>query len=59
MSPDIPTPREAVAREASNGGDHAELWRGAYYGFMAALAKNRGYQAIEALQTVVTGPETR
>ena len=52
--PRIPSPREAVIREATLGGERTEYWRGAYYGFMAALAKDRGDQAIAALQAVVT-----
>ena len=56
MSPDIPTPREAVAREASSGGEHAGFWRVLYYSGVTVLVQGRSDQAIDALQAVVTTP---
>lgn len=44
---------DAVIREAASGGEHTEYWRGAYYSFMAALALDRGDQALIALYAVM------
>lgn len=52
-----PHPRDAVVREATTGGEHAEYWRGVYYGSMAALAKGRADQALEAIHAVVARPD--